>query len=178
MPVVILYLLFLPDLRALGAPEFAIRERAEARLSLHADLVYSLLPVSSPDLEVRRRARRVRARAVPEALPPIALLSGCPLAEWHQPDSQAVCIGTRPGPDWCLAWLRPAPHAPLSWLVGWYHERARTQVFWRDWHSNQDGREATRLLVRDLAGLGVPPVLVRRLVAHLQAREQALLAPG
>lgn len=177
----LLYLLFLPDLRALGAPEFAIRERAEARLSLYADLVYPLLPVNSSDLEVRRRARRVRALAVPEAMPPIALLAGRPTTEWwtrsEDPEGR-IHIGTYPGEEWTLTWIRPDQYAPglARVVMQCYGERARTQWMWRDWHSVPDGREATRLLVDDLVRVGVPPVLLRRMISHLRAKERALYA--
>lgn len=158
----------------LGAGDFATRERAERLLSRHADLCWPVLPIDSPDPEVRRRARRVRALAVPGHYPPVALLSGRPLPEWGIPWGEFSAIGRRPGPGWVLAWLRPDARAPLSCVVRWYGERARTQSEWRDWHSDADGREATRLLAGDLLALGVPAPLVRRLVESMRERELAL----
>lgn len=57
----------------------------------------------------------------------------------------------------------------------YYGERARTQSLWREWHADSDGREATRLLVRDLLTLGVPPAVTRKLVDFMRCREERLM---
>lgn len=180
---ILLLALFGPDVRDLEADDFAVRQAAEARLTRWADVCWPLLnrPFAHP--ERRRRARRVLAHVVPERCPPIALLSGRAQPEWHfagdpEADTWATRqrIGDRPGIEWHLAYLLPDPHDPpaLRGLIWLYHQRSRSEFTWKDWHSDADGRAATRLLVRDLLALGVPAPAIRTLVGWMRAREQAL----
>jgi hypothetical protein len=169
-----LWLVFSPDVAALASDEYAVREAAEARLSRFADLTWPLLDRSFTDCEQRRRARRVVAQAIPQSYPPLALLSGSPLAEWQMPATNCHSVGLCPGLGWHMAWVRPDPAAPLGFLIHYYGERTRTQYTWRDWQSAADGREATRLLVRDLLNVGVPAPVVRELVGWMQRNEDRL----
>jgi hypothetical protein len=160
----LLWLAFAQDVRDLGAPDFALREAAEARLTRWADLAVPLLDRPFTDLEQRRRVRRIRAQVVPSGLRPLALCSGRPLSEWANPSagySRVGIVGKRPGHGWFLSWVHPDPQAPLARLIYCYGERTRTQAVWMDWHSASDSREASRLLAVDLCSLGVPPPLVR-----------------
>lgn len=169
---------FAHDLRALGDDDFDARERAEAKLTHLGGLVYHVLPVDSRDLEVRRRARRIQGRVIPDVCPPIALLAGTPLPEWGRADSEAIALGARPrGEGWYLTWLRPDVNAP--WLgrrlINHYGERARSQNLWKDWQSDSDGRIATRMLVEDLLRVGLPPEVIRRGLEVLREREERLV---
>ena len=169
MRYVFLWIAFGSDVQALSDNDFAVREAAEARLTRWGDLAWPVLDRHFADLERRRRARRILAQIVPQNTPPIALLSGNPLPEWILPDNTCR-IGHSTEPCWRLTWLRPDKHAPLIHIIRFYGERARTQWTWKDWQIDRDGREATRLLARDLTAVGVPPIFVRQLVDHMETK--------
>jgi hypothetical protein len=171
---VVLWFVFHGDIAALGSNSYAERQAAEARLCQWVDVAWPALNRHFSDCEQRRRARRVMASAIPQSLPPIALLAGKATPEWQRFDTCHSVIGTRPGPDWRLAWLRPDQRSSLAWVVRYYGERARTQSVYRDWHSDADGREATRLLVQDLLALGVPPPVIRSFLSRMEQAEQRL----
>lgn len=174
----ILWLCFAPSLNALGGDSFREREDAEAVLTQFGDITWPLLQRVANDpttpAEPRRRARRALQAILrlDSRCPPLSLLSGRPLTEWALPEASYGVIGARPGAEWRLAWMRPDPHAPLAAVVRHYGDRARSQYTWRDWHSDADGREATRLLCTDLLRYGVPPALVRLLQERLYGAEQ------
>jgi hypothetical protein len=174
MYAAVLWIVFQSDIAALGSASYAERQAAEARLSLWVDVAWPALNRPFSDCEQRRRARRVLASAIPQGVPPIALLAGNPTPEWQRAQTCHSVIGTRPGPDWQLAWLRPDQRSSLRWVVRYYGERSRTQSLYRDWHSDADGREATRLLVNDLLTLGVPPPVIRGLLNRMEQAEQRL----
>src|SRR4051794_28749655 len=104
---VTLWVIFQPDVAALSADDYAAREAAEARLTRWVDLTWPLLDRNFDNAEQRRRARRVLERAVPRCYPPIAVLSGRPVAEWVRPGCSYSTIGRRPSPAWHLGYLQP-----------------------------------------------------------------------
>lgn len=167
----LLLVVFTPDIDALASEDFDTREQAEAHLTYWGDLAYPLLQRNFTDLEKNRRARRIVGRTLPASYPPLSLLSGRPMLEWGSFECKYQTIGTRPGPEWSLVYTRPDPNAYLAKLIHHYGERARTQYIWKDWHTDRDGREATRRLCKDLLALGVPPSALRGFTGWLEARE-------
>jgi hypothetical protein len=172
LKLLVLAAVFGQDVQNLGADNFDTRERAEARLTYWGDLTCPLLAGRRfSDPEVSRRARRVVERTLPQDHAHLTFLSGKPLTEWSLSENIYGPIGCRPGDDYRLSWTRPDPQSYLAPLIWAYGERARTQSAWKDWHSNADGRSATRLLLNDLYALGVPPCLLRHLNDHMNRRE-------
>lgn len=158
----LLWCAFGDSVRDLGAESFDARVVAEVRLARWAYLTWPLLDGQHRDLEVRYRSRRILARAGVGQYRPIAILSGRPMREWVWAGASSCShVGTSPGPEWEVAWLRPDASAPLRGVIHHYGERTRTQTTWADWHSIDDSRAATRLLERDLTVLGLPLPLVR-----------------
>lgn len=174
LTLLLAWALFSRDVDALAAPDFAVRQAAEARLSRWAWLTWRLCDRPFADLEQRRRARRIVEHALPRHHPPIAVLAGQPLPEWVSADGERVQMGGRPGESWRLAWLCPDRRNPLFVLVRRYGERTRSQSAWVDWQLDIDGREATRLLVRDLLRAGVPTPAVQGLLGWMRWREEGL----
>ena len=177
----IAFFVFWPEVVALGGDNYSQRELAEARLVWWSTLSYKVVGVSknSTDPERRRRIRRVLRAAVSNEYPPIAILSGKPLAEWCEGANYVGTISTsRPtGPEWRLGWLQPDKDTrciPLRMLVYYYGERARTQCAWKDWHLDEDGRRATELLCKDLISLGVPLPVITAFLDYLKHREARL----
>lgn len=170
LSLLVLHVVFGDDIRNLGADDFCVREDAETRLVVWADLCWPLLDRNSPDCEVRRRSRRIIGKAIPQNHSPIALLGGRPMTDWIRDGSTS--IGTRPGLDWQLGWIRPDPFGVFLPIIWYYEGRCKTQHLWKDWHSAADSRNATAALCRDMLAIGVPPPLIRLLCEYLKRREK------
>lgn len=172
MPTLLLWIVFAGDIRALGSHDYYEREAAEARLTKWCALAYPLLDRKFDDLEVARRVQRIRYQGIPVHLPPIGVLAGKPTFEWAK--GTVSYIGPRPeGADWQLMWIKPdvQKSQPLRYVIVHYGERARTQFRWADWQSDEDSREAMRLLVCDLTKAGVPTPFIRILLDYVRQRE-------
>jgi hypothetical protein len=173
---VILFFVFARDVADLKADDFQVRQCAEARLARWSSLSWRACDRRFDDLEQRRRARRVVRSEIPDTYPPIAVLTGRCIPEWRPCDSDydTYRIGPRPNPGWMLSWLYPNKRSPLFFIVRHYGERTRTQSAFPDWHLDADGREATRLLVRDMLAAGVPVTAVRAMIDRMATLEARL----
>lgn len=170
----LILVVFGPAVKDLGSDDYRTREAAEARLSSWASFCCPLLDKDFKDIEQRRRARRILEGIIPDNPPPIGLLSGKPLLEWCKPVCAYGSIGSRPSLEYMLTWARPDTTARFFLIVHYYGERARTQWLWKDWQLDSDGRQATRLLCRDMRLIGIPPSGIRLLLDYLRHREEAM----
>jgi hypothetical protein len=157
--------LFGGDVHRLGADEFAVREAAEARLSRHAWLAAPLCRWPYRDPERRRRAQRVVRRYEGWVNPPGGV--------WP-------CIGalTREisvqDDDEGRPWIQPTferfyrqPCGLGEMLARIYAERAANFGSL----ASVRARAATRLLIEDLARVGVPVAAQQRLVDWMAGSE-------
>jgi hypothetical protein len=166
---------FSGSVRDLGAGDYQVRERAEARLHRHAWLAWRLCDRPCVCPERRRRARQVverYLRCTDGDLPVIVALCRQPVPEWQR--GREYTRHPPPETGWEFAWCHPGPRGSLAGVVRGYLERARyTTHPWPGWYTVGEAREATRLLVADLLRAGVPAPVVRALLAGMAGRESS-----